>query len=232
MMDNVFSSTEPDNNFASENTFRASSTNSITSETSYVGDPETFLSCSTDSLNYQPSTNRTRSRPSRVRERELSYPSLSLYHSPSSSSRFRKTHYLDDSDEEIIQEEVLEVTNFNRYPTLMERWGDDTKTKTWQEGDLKIEEVVEFEEVEPTVTEEIIYELTYVGENLLSCRPISRSRSESRNFRKIRKKRIKLSSALPCTSVKVGNISFTYRSPSIAPLIKTDCVNPLLVIPT
>ncbi|CAF4586465.1 unnamed protein product [Rotaria sp. Silwood1] len=161
MMDNVFSSTEPDNNFASENTFRASSTNSITSETSYVGDPETFLSCSTDSLNYQPSTNRTRSRPSRVRERELSYPSLSLYHSPSSSSRFRKTHYLDDSDEEIIQEEVLEVTNFNRYPTLMERWGDDTKTKTWQEGDLKIEEVVEFEEVEPTVTEEIIYELTF-----------------------------------------------------------------------
>ncbi|CAF3370699.1 unnamed protein product [Rotaria sp. Silwood1] len=46
----------------------------------------------------------------RVRERELSYPSLSLYHSPSSSSRFRKTHYLDDSDEEIIQDEVLEVT--------------------------------------------------------------------------------------------------------------------------
>ncbi|CAF4075875.1 unnamed protein product [Rotaria sp. Silwood2] len=176
---------------ASANTFRTPPTNATARKKSLVGDPETLHFYSTNSLNYRPLTNPIQSRPSRVRERGPSYPSLSLNRSSSSSSRFRKTHYLDDSDEEIVQEEILEVTNFNRYPTLMERWGPDTKTKIRQEGDLKIEEVVEFEELEPTIAEEIVYELTYANEHLLSCRQISRSRSESRNFRKIRKKRIK-----------------------------------------
>ncbi|CAF1166515.1 unnamed protein product, partial [Adineta ricciae] len=72
-----------------------------------------------------------------------------------------------------------------------ERWGDDTKTVVRQEGELKIEDFVEFEETEPTVVEEILYELVYSGDNLKTCRQIHRSRSESRNFRKIKKRRTK-----------------------------------------
>ncbi|CAF1215180.1 unnamed protein product, partial [Adineta ricciae] len=72
-----------------------------------------------------------------------------------------------------------------------ERWGDDTKTVVRQEGELKIEDFVEFEETEPTVVEEILYELVYSGDNLKTCRQLHRSRSESRNFRKIKKRRTK-----------------------------------------
>jgi hypothetical protein len=125
------------------------------------------------------------------REYEPSYPSITRYRTPSSTSPFRKTHYLDDSDEEIINEEILEITDLNHYPTLIERWGDDTKTVVRQEGQLKIEDFVEFEETEPTIIEEILYELIYSGDKLKTCRQLDRSRSESRNFRKIKKRRTK-----------------------------------------
>ncbi|CAF1292718.1 unnamed protein product, partial [Didymodactylos carnosus] len=98
-------------------------------------------------------------------------------------------HYLDTSDEEIILEEILETTDINHYPTLIERWGDKPTYRT--EGELKIEELVEFEETEPTISEEIVYELVYEKNKLRSCRQLDRSRSESRNFRKIRKRRTK-----------------------------------------
>ncbi|CAM4818689.1 unnamed protein product [Rotaria magnacalcarata] len=179
--------------FISSNVFDTSPTNANTRQMPFVVNHQILDSNSVASFSYKSasSSSSRQSRTRHVRDYESSYPSLSLYRSSLSSSPFRKTHYLDDSDEEIFREEILEITELNHYPTLMECWGPDTKTKIWHENDLKIEEVVEFEEVEPTVTEDIIYELTYVGEDLQSCRPLSRSRSESRNFRKIRTKRTK-----------------------------------------
>jgi hypothetical protein len=125
------------------------------------------------------------------REYEPSYPSITRYRTSLSSSPYRKTHYLDDSDEEIIQDEILEIINLKHYPTLIERWGDDTKPIIQQQGEYKIEDYVEFEEIEPTITEEISYEIIYSGEQIQSTREIHHSYSESRNFRKIKKRRIK-----------------------------------------
>ena len=173
------------------------STNTFNTEPTYTsapisGDPRTLHSYYVASSNYRPPpTSPATSLTRRVHDYEPSYPSISRYRTPSSSSPYRKTHYLDDSDEEIINEEILEITDLNHYPTLMERWGDDTKTVVRQEGELKIEDFVEFEETEPTVVEEILYELVYSGDKLRTCRQISRSRSESRNFRKIKKRRTK-----------------------------------------
>src|ERR1700722_13328918 len=45
---------------------------------------------------------------SNYREYEPSYPSITRYHR---SSPYRKTHYLDDSDEEIIKDEIVEIIN-------------------------------------------------------------------------------------------------------------------------
>jgi hypothetical protein len=175
--------------YASTNTFN---TEPIYTTTPITGDPRTLHSYYVTSSNYRaprpsPATSLTRHH----REYEPSYPSITRYRTPSSTSPFRKTHYLDDSDEEIINEEILEITNLNHYPTLIERWGDDTKTVVRQEGQLKIEDFVEFEETEPTIIEEILYELIYSGDKLKTCRQIDRSRSESRNFRKIKKRRTK-----------------------------------------
>jgi hypothetical protein len=124
-------------------------------------------------------------------DHEPSYPSISRFRTPSPSSPYRKTHYLDDSDEEIINEEILEITDLNHYPTLIERWGDDTKPIIRQQGEFKIEDYVEFEETEPTIFEEISYEIIYSGNEIKSTREIHHSRSTSRNFRKIKKRRIK-----------------------------------------
>ena len=183
-------STYTTHTYASTNTFNTEPT--YTSPPTSTGDPRTLHSCYVTSSNYhRPPTSPATSLTRRVREYEPSYPSISRFRTPSSSSPYRKTHYLDDSDEEIINEEILEVTDMNHYPTLVERWGDDTKTVVRHEGELKIEDFVEFEEIEPTVIEEILYELIYAGDKLKTCRQISRSRSESRNFRKIKKRRTK-----------------------------------------
>jgi hypothetical protein len=120
---------------------------------------------------------------------EPSYSPIPRY--STSSSPYRKTHYLDASDEEVIKEEILEITNLNHYPTLLERWGDDTKTIIREEGEFKIEDYVEFEEIDPTITEEIFYEIIYSDGQIKSTREIHRTRSQSRNFRKIKKRRIK-----------------------------------------
>ncbi|CAF0835128.1 unnamed protein product [Adineta ricciae] len=109
----------------------------------------------------------------------------------SSLSPYRKTHYLDESDEEILNDEIVQITYLDHYPTLIERWGEDTKTVVRQDGDLKIEDYVEFEELEPTVTEEISYEITYSGDQIQSTRETHHTRVESRNFRKIKKRRTK-----------------------------------------
>ncbi|CAF2081466.1 unnamed protein product, partial [Rotaria magnacalcarata] len=171
------------------------STNTVNTEPIYTttpitGDPRTLHSYYVSSQTYRPpSTSPTNSLTRHHREYEPSYPSISRYRTPSSTSPYRKAHYLDDSDEEIINEEILEITDMNHYPTLMERWGDDTKPVVREDGELKFEDFVEFEETEPTVVEEIFYELVYSGDNLKTCRQIHRSRSESRNFRKIKKRR-------------------------------------------
>ncbi|UJR26385.1 hypothetical protein I4U23_007717 [Adineta vaga] len=197
--------TSSSNNRSSRSTLTThtyASTNTCNTEPTYTttrieGDPRTLHSYYLTSSNYRPpSTSPVNSLTRRYHhhhhhEYEPSYPSISRYRTPSSSSPYRKTHYLDDSDEEIINEEILEITDLNHYPTLIERWGDDTKTVVRQEGELKIEDFVEFEETEPTVIEEILYELVYSGDNLKTCRQIHRSRSESRNFRKIKKRRTK-----------------------------------------
>ncbi|CAF4554913.1 unnamed protein product [Rotaria sp. Silwood1] len=175
--------------YASTNTFNTEPTYTTTP---IAGDPRTLHSYYVSSSNYRPPpTSPTNSLTRHYREYEPSYPSITRYRTPSSSSPFRKTHYLDDSDEEIINEEILEITDLNHYPTLIERWGDDAKTVVRQEGEFKFEDFVEFEEVEPTVVEEILYELVYSGDKLKTCRQIDRSRSESRNFRKIKKRRTK-----------------------------------------
>lgn len=122
---------------------------------------------------------------------EPSYPSITRFRTSFSSSPYRKTHYLDDSDEEILNEEIVETTNLDHYPTLIERWGDDTKIHRRYENDLIIEEFVEFEEIEPTMIEEISYEIDYRNNQIQSSREISRTRSESRNFRRIKKRRTK-----------------------------------------
>ncbi|CAF3882125.1 unnamed protein product, partial [Rotaria sp. Silwood2] len=188
------------NNRSSRSTFTThtyASTNTFNTEPTYTttpitGDPRTLHSYYVSSSNYcPPPTSPTNSLTRHYREYEPSYPSITRYRTPSSSSPFRKTHYLDDSDEEIINEEILEITDLNHYPTLIERWGDDAKTIVRQEGEFKFEDFVEFEEVEPTVVEEILYELVYTGDKLKTCRQIDRSRSESRNFRKIKKRRTK-----------------------------------------
>ncbi|CAF3726740.1 unnamed protein product [Rotaria sordida] len=125
------------------------------------------------------------------REYEPSYPSITRYRTSSSSSPYRKTHYLDDSVEEIIHEEILDIINLDHYPTLLERWGDDTRAIIKEEGEFIIEDYVEFEELEPTITEEISYEITYSNNEIKSTREIHHSHLESRNFRKIKKRRIK-----------------------------------------
>ncbi len=198
---NNYQNTSSSNNRSSRSTLTThtyASTNTFNTEPTYTttpttGDPRTLHSYYVTSSNYQaprpsPATSLNR----HYREYEPSYPSITRYRTPSSSSPFRKTHYLDDSDEEIINEEILEITDLNHYPTLIERWGDDTKTVVRQEGELKFEDFVEFEETEPTVIEEILYELVYSGDKLKTCRQIDRSRSESRNFRKIKKRRTKI----------------------------------------
>ena len=185
-------STYTTHTYASTNSFNTEPTYTSPPTTTTAGDPRTLHSCYVTSSNYhRPPTSPATSLTRPVRGYEPSYPSISRYRTPSSSSPYRKTHYLDDSDEEIINEEILEVTDMNHYPTLVERWGDDTKTVVRHEGELKIEDFVEFEEIEPTVIEEILYELIYAGDKLKTCRQISRSRSESRNFRKIKKRRTK-----------------------------------------
>jgi hypothetical protein len=130
------------------------------------------------------------------REYQPSYSSITRF----SSSPYRKTHYLDDSDEEIIQDEILEIINFDHYPTLDERWGDDTKPIIKQQGEWKVEDYVEFEEIEPTIFEEISYEITYEGDQIKSTREIYRTRSQSRNFRKLKKRRIKRKRTKPLLS--------------------------------
>ncbi len=125
------------------------------------------------------------------REYQPSYPSITRFQTALSSSPYRKTHYLDDSDEEIIKDEIIEIIDLDHYPTLIERWGEDTKIVTRQQGEYKIEDYVEFEEIEPTIIEEISYEFTYEGGQIKSTREIHHSRSESRNFRKIKKRRTK-----------------------------------------
>lgn len=107
------------------------------------------------------------------------------------SRRSAKTHYLDDSDEEIIDEQTLDIIYYDHYPTLIERWGDETKTRVRYENGLKIEDFVEFEELEPTETEEITYEVVMVNDQIQSQRMISRFRSRIRNFRQLKKRRIK-----------------------------------------
>ena len=188
------------NNRSSRSTFTThtyASTNTCNTEPTYTqtrisGDPRTLHSYYVSSSNYRPpSTSPVSSLTRRHHEHEPSYPSISRFRTPSPSSPYRKTHYLDDSDEEIINEEILEITDLNHYPTLIERWGDDTKTVIRQEGELKFEDFVEFEETDPTIVEEILYELVYSGDKLKACRQIHRSRSESRNFRKIKKRRTK-----------------------------------------
>jgi hypothetical protein len=195
---NNYQNTSSSNNRSSRSTFTThtyASTNTFNTEPTYTttpitGDPRTLHSYYVTSSNYRPPrTSPATSLTRHYREREPSYPSITRYRTPSSSSPFRKTHYLDDSDEEIINEEILEITDLNHYPTLVERWGDDTKTVVRQEGEFKIEDFVEFEETEPTIIEEILYELIYSGDKLKSCRQLDRSRSESRNFRKIKKRR-------------------------------------------
>ena len=124
------------------------------------------------------------------------YQDYEPVHSPiprtaSSLSPYRKTHYLDESDEEILNDEIVQITYLDHYPTLLERWGEDTKTVVRQDGDLKIEDYVEFEELEPTITEEISYEITYSGDRIQSTRETHHTRVESRNFRKIKKRRTK-----------------------------------------
>lgn len=122
-----------------------------------------------------------------LRDYQPIYPSIPR----STMSPYRKSHYLDASDDEIIDEQVLEITYLDRYPTLLERWGDDTKPVVRVEGDLKIEDYVEFDEIEPTVTEEISYEVTYEGAHIQSTRETHRTRVKSRNFRRLRKRRTK-----------------------------------------
>jgi hypothetical protein len=197
---NLNQNTSSSNNRSSRSTFTThtyASTNTCNSEPTYTtahitGDPRTLHSYYVSSPNYRPpSTSPASSLTRRRYDHEPSYPSISRFRTPSPSSPYRKTHYLDDSDEEIINEEILEITDLNHYPTLIERWGDDTKTVVRQEGELKFEDFVEFEETEPTIVEEILYELVYSGDKLKACRQIHRSRSESRNFRKIKKRRTK-----------------------------------------
>ena len=116
---------------------------------------------------------------------------MPLTSSTFSRARTRKTHYLDDSDEEILHDEIIEITHYDHYPTLMERWGEDTKTQVRYEGELKIEEYVEFQELEPTEIEEIDYEMVFSGGEIQSYRPVYRCRSQRRNFQKVKKRRIK-----------------------------------------
>ncbi|UJR22677.1 hypothetical protein I4U23_025714, partial [Adineta vaga] len=134
-----------------------------------------------------------------------SYPTYSMNHhfqdyeplyssvprTTSSLSPYRRTHYLNESDDEILDDEILDITYLDHYPTLIERWGNDTKTIVRQQGELQIEDYFEFEEIEPTITEEISYEITYSGDQIQSTREINHTRIESRNFRKIKKRRTK-----------------------------------------
>ncbi|CAF4706808.1 unnamed protein product, partial [Rotaria socialis] len=90
------------------------STNTVNTEPTYTttpitGDPRTLHSYYVSSQTYcPPSTSPTNSLTLHHREYEPSYPSISRYRTPSSTSPYRKAHYLDDSDEEIINEEILE----------------------------------------------------------------------------------------------------------------------------
>jgi len=118
---------------------------------------------------------------------EPSYPSIHQY-CPLPVRRIRS---LDTTDYEILQDEIIETIYFDHYPTLMERWSDDSMPKIRRENDLIIEDYVEFEEIEPTVTEDISYEISYSGDRIQSVREIYHTRSESRNFRKLKKRRIK-----------------------------------------
>ncbi|CAF3698084.1 unnamed protein product [Rotaria sp. Silwood1] len=125
------------------------------------------------------------------REYEPSYPSITRYRTSSSSSPYRRTHYLDDFIEEIIHEEILEITYLDHYPTLLERWGNDAKAIIKYEGEFIIEDYIEFEEIEPTITEEISYEIIYLNNEIKSTREVHHTHSETRNFRKIKKRCIK-----------------------------------------
>ncbi|CAM4896984.1 unnamed protein product [Rotaria socialis] len=145
------------------------------------------------SLSNNSSTCTTNSNSTRHRccEYESSYPSMSRYRTSLSSSPYRKIHYLDDSDEEIINEEIIDITNIDHYPTLIERWGDDAKTIIKHDGEFIIEDYVEFEETEPTIMEEISYEIIYSDGQIKSTREVQHSYVEARNFSKIKKRRIK-----------------------------------------
>lgn len=135
-----------------------------------------------------------------------SYPSINRYHTSSHPSR----HYLDNCDFDIINEEIIEIIDLDHYPTLVERWGDDTKPIIKQEGEFQIEDYVEFEEIEPTIIEEISYEIIYSGEQIQSTKEIHHSRSESRNFRKIRKRRTKRKRSTHATHNPLSTSKFIY----------------------
>ncbi len=122
-------------------------------------------------------------RPSRIPYFQDYEPSISRYH----TSSYRQLDYF----EEIISDEILEIINLDHYPTLIERWGDDTKPMLRQEGDLTIEDYVEFEEIEPTITEEISYEILYENDQIKSTKEIHHSYFETRNFRRVKKRRTK-----------------------------------------
>lgn len=116
-----------------------------------------------------------------------SYPSLNRYYTSPSRPRY----YFDNYNYDIINEEIIEITYFNHYPTLEERWGDDTKTIITQQGEYQIEDYVEFDECEPTIIDEISYEIIYSNNQIQSTREILHSTFQSRNFRKIKKRRTK-----------------------------------------
>ena len=135
------------------------------------------------------------------RRYQTSYPSITRFHTSISSSPCRKSHYLDDSDEDILNDEIVQTIDLDHYPTLIERWGDDTKIRRRYEGDLIIEDYVEFEEIEPTIIEEVSYEVIYHDNQIQSTREIRHSQSESRNFRRIEKRRTKRKRSQQCCSV-------------------------------
>lgn len=137
--------------------------------------------------------------------------------------RANKTYYLDDSDEEIIDEQILDIVYYDHFPTLVERWGDETKLQIRYEGDLKIEDFVEFEELEPTETDEITYEMVMVNNEVQSYRTISHFRSRTRNFRRLKKRRIKRQRQ---QRIENEQVSSSFSSVNVSPI--NDRANQLL----
>lgn len=138
-------------------------------------------------------------------------------------TRANKTYYLDDSDEEVIDEQILDIVYYDHFPTLVERWGDETKLRIRYEGDVKIEDFVEFEELEPTETDEITYEMVMVNDEVQSYRTISHFRSRTRNFRQLKKRRIKRQRK---HRVENEQVSSSFSSVNVSPI--NDRANQLL----